>query len=194
MGNRILILDEPTSVLTPDEADQVLGRLREMTRAGTLSVLLITHKLREVKAFAEVVSVLRRGRLVGEANIDDMTSEKLAELMVGQSEFPKPAQRVAVSDENTRLRIDALCAEDDRAVLAISDLSLAVRSGEILGVAGVSEMVSASSSRFLPGRGSPSAALSSSTGALSRDPGRNAQARGYPAFRRSRWTTPASVA
>ncbi len=76
LGNRILILDEPTSVLTPDEADQVLGRLREMTRAGTLSVLLITHKLREVKAFAEVVSVLRRGRLVGEANIDDIDTGK----------------------------------------------------------------------------------------------------------------------
>ena len=138
LGNRILILDEPTSVLTPDEADQVLGRLREMTRAGTLSVLLITHKLREVKAFAEVVSVLRRGRLVGEGNIDDMSSSKLAELMVGQSEFPKPAQRVAVSEKNTRLRIDALYAEDDRAMQAVSDLSLAVRSGEILGVAGVS--------------------------------------------------------
>jgi general nucleoside transport system ATP-binding protein len=138
LGNRILILDEPTSVLTPDEADQVLGRLREMTRAGKLSVLLITHKLREVKAFAERVSVLRRGQLVGEANIDDITSEKLAELMVGRIELTKPAQRIVVSNESTPLRIDALCAEDDRAVQAVSDLSLVVRSGEILGVAGVS--------------------------------------------------------
>ena len=65
LESRMLILDEPTTVLTPDEADQVLGLLREMTKAGELSVVLITHKLREVMAFAEQVTVLRRGRLVG---------------------------------------------------------------------------------------------------------------------------------
>jgi len=138
LGSRILILDEPTSVLTPDEADQVLGRLRELSQARALSVLLITHKLREVKAFAEVVSVLRRGRLVGQANAGDVTSEQLAELMVGRSELTKPAERVAISAENVRLRIEALCADNDRGARAVSNLSLMVRSGEILGIAGVS--------------------------------------------------------
>ena len=138
LGNRIVILDEPTSVLTPDEADQVLGRLRELTRAGALSVLLITHKLREVKTFAEVVSVLRHGRLVGEANTSEITSDQLAELMVGRSTFAKPAERVAISGGNVRLRIDALCANDDRGSQAVSNLSLIVRSGEIVGIAGIS--------------------------------------------------------
>src|SRR5262249_21596784 len=138
LGSRILILDEPTSVLTPDEADQVLGRLRELTQARVLSVLLITHKLREVKAFAEVVSVLHRGRLVGHAKARDVTSEQLAELMVGRSELTKPAERVATSDGNVRLRIEALSVDDDRGARAVSNLSLMVRAGEILGVAGVS--------------------------------------------------------
>jgi simple sugar transport system ATP-binding protein len=138
LGSRILILDEPTSVLTPDEADQVLGRLRELAQAGALSVLLITHKLREVKAFAEVVSVLRRGRLVGQFKAEDVTSEQLAELMVGRSELARPAERVATSDGNVRLRIEALCADDDRGARVVSDLSLTVRSGEVVGIAGVS--------------------------------------------------------
>jgi general nucleoside transport system ATP-binding protein len=138
LRSRILILDEPTSVLTPNEADQVLGRLRELTQAGVLSVLLITHKLREVKTFAEVVSVLRRGRLVGQAKAGDVTPEQFAELMVGRSELTKPAERVVTSGENVRLQIEALCADDDRGAPAVSNLSLLVRSGEILGIAGVS--------------------------------------------------------
>ena len=101
-------------------------------------MLLITHKLREVKAFAEVVSILRRGRLVGEANAHDITSDKLAELMVGRSKFAKSAERLAVADGSIRLRIDALCADDDRGTQAVSDLSLTVQSGEIVGIAGVS--------------------------------------------------------
>ncbi len=65
LGRRFLILDEPTSVLTPDEADEVLGHVRGLCEAGEISVLMITHKFREVTAFADEVSVLRRGRLVG---------------------------------------------------------------------------------------------------------------------------------
>src|SRR5262245_62295251 len=65
LRRRFMILDEPTSVLTPAEADQVLGMLRAMTRAGQVTVLMITHKLREVMAFADDVAVLRRGKLVG---------------------------------------------------------------------------------------------------------------------------------
>ena len=138
LGSRILILDEPTTVLTPDEADQVLGLLREMTNAGKLSVLLITHKLREVMAFAEAVTVLRRGHLVGEGSVRNTQSAELAELMVGSSELAKPAKRAAFYDGDVRLRIEMLCAEDDRGVRAVSELSLSVRSSEIVGIAGVS--------------------------------------------------------
>jgi ABC-type uncharacterized transport system ATPase subunit len=138
LGSRILILDEPTTVLTPDEADQVLGLLREMTNAGELSVLLITHKLREVMAFAEAVTVLRRGQLVGEGTVRNISSVELAELMVGSSELAKPAKRVAFSDGDVPLRIEKLCAQDDRGARAVSELSLSVRSSEIVGIAGVS--------------------------------------------------------
>jgi len=76
--------------------------------------------------------------LVGHVKAGDVTSEQLAELMVGRSELTKPAERVATSDGNVRLRIEALCVDDDRGVRAVSNLSLMVRAGEILGVAGVS--------------------------------------------------------
>merc|ERR1739841_481865 len=69
LGRRFLILDEPTSVLTPDEADEVLGHVRKLCEAGNLSVLMITHKFREVTAFADEVSVLRRGKHVGSGRV-----------------------------------------------------------------------------------------------------------------------------
>src|SRR3978361_1081097 len=69
LGSKIVILDEPTSVLTPDEADNVLGLLREMAKRGELSVLMITHKFREVVGFADQVTVLRRGRVAGVGNV-----------------------------------------------------------------------------------------------------------------------------
>ena len=75
---RILILDEPTSVLTPAEADEILGLLHQMSRAGDLSVLLITHKFREVMRFAEEVTVLRRARVAGRGRIAELTPKDLA--------------------------------------------------------------------------------------------------------------------
>ena len=81
---RLLILDEPTSVLTPQEADEVLGALRERAHAGQCSIVLITHKFREVNAYADDVSVLRRGRLVMSARVADTPVDALAEAMVGE--------------------------------------------------------------------------------------------------------------
>src|SRR5450432_2106760 len=83
LGNRIVILDEPTSVLTPDEADNVLGMLREMTRTGELSVLMITHKFREVMRFCDEVTVLRKGRFAGAGKVSELTTAQMAEMMVG---------------------------------------------------------------------------------------------------------------
>ena len=84
-----MILDEPTSVLTPAEADEVLGMLKAMTRDGVVTVLMITHKFREVMAFADAVTVLRRGRLAGEGRVAELTPATLAEMMVGAREIPQ---------------------------------------------------------------------------------------------------------
>lgn len=135
---RILILDEPTSVLTPVEADEVLSLLKEMTRTKRLSVLLITHKMREVTAFAEDVTVLRHGRMTGAGRASEIGSSQLTELMVGADDLAPPANRSAKSVEEIRLRVDGLCAENDRGHTAISDVSFEVRAGEIVGIAGVS--------------------------------------------------------
>jgi simple sugar transport system ATP-binding protein len=81
---RLLILDEPTSVLTPQEADEVLGALRARAHSGACSIVLITHKFREVTAYADDVSVLRRGRLVMSARVAETSADILAEAMVGE--------------------------------------------------------------------------------------------------------------
>src|SRR4029450_9934838 len=84
-----MIWAERTSVLTPAEADEVLGMLRAMTRDGILTVLMITHKFREVMAFADAVSVLRRGTLAGEGRVAELTPAAMAEMMVGAREIPQ---------------------------------------------------------------------------------------------------------
>src|SRR5438093_9053769 len=83
LRRRFMILDEPTSVLTPAEADEVLGMLKAMAGRGEVTVLMITHKFREVMAFADTVSVLRRGRYAGGGPVSEMTPARLAEMMVG---------------------------------------------------------------------------------------------------------------
>jgi len=138
---RFTILDEPTSVLTPQEADEVLGLLKDMARANEVTVLMITHKFREVMAFADRVSVLRRGRLAGEGRVRDLTPAAMAEMMVGSRDIPAvEAQRSAPSApaKNVRLSIRRLTVEGDTGLPAVSDVSLDIRAGEIIGVAGVS--------------------------------------------------------
>ena len=140
LRRRFMILDEPTSVLTPQEADEVLGLLRDMVRAGDISVLLITHKFREVMAFADRVSVLRRGRMVGEGDVADLDPAQLAHMMMGDREVAEPPQRQAqtVVRDEVRLSIRDLRVNDDAGLLAVDVAALDVRAGEIVGVAGVS--------------------------------------------------------
>ncbi len=138
LASRILILDEPTSVLTPGEADEILGLLHEMAGASRLSVLMITHKLREVVAFADEVTVLRRGRVVGRGRMEALTAQDLATMMIGESGLPPPAQRVAHEAGQVRLRLDRLCVDDDKGHRAVVNVSLSVHAGEIVGIAGVS--------------------------------------------------------
>jgi general nucleoside transport system ATP-binding protein len=141
LRRRFMILDEPTSVLTPAESDEVLGMLRAMTRAGDMTVLMITHKLREVMAFADEVAVLRRGRLVGKGRTAELTPAVMAQLMVGTREIPQShAKKTATPSDGGApgLVVRDLRIEDDAGRVAVDGLSLAVRGGEIVGVAGVS--------------------------------------------------------
>ncbi len=105
LRRRFMILDEPTSVLTPAEADEVLGMLHGMARAGDVTVLMITHKFREVMAFADAVSVLRRGRLAGEGRVADLDPAALAEMMVGTREIPQAHGKETGARRSTEPRL-----------------------------------------------------------------------------------------
>lgn len=149
---RLLILDEPTSVLTPQEADEVLGHVREFAKSGLCTVLIITHKFREVMAYADSVTVLRRGKAVHHCQVADTNPARLAAAMMGEGEAPPPAEgdtaaptgralhamQPTAANAAIALQVEGLRALGDRGTLAVHDLSLSVRSGEILGVAGVS--------------------------------------------------------
>ena len=139
---RLLILDEPTSVLTPQEADEVLGLLRDRAHAGECSIVLITHKFREVTAYADDVSVLRKGKLVAAHRVDETTPQQLAAEMVGgegdaKREFAAP-QRAERERGEARLQVKSLVVDGDRGQVAVAGLSVNVHAGEIVGIAGVS--------------------------------------------------------
>lgn len=134
---RILILDEPTAVLTPQEADALFSTLRTMAAEGR-TVIFISHKLHEVKAVADRVTVLRGGRKIATLATADASSRELAALMVGREvELAKRVVRTAPPGERAALTVDGLCVPGDRGEEAVRDLALTVREGEILGVAGV---------------------------------------------------------
>ena len=138
LGSSIVILDEPTSVLTPAEADDVLGLLRGMAQEGRLTILMISHKFREVMAFADEVTVLRRGKPAGSGRVADLTPELMARMMVGDEPSRASGTREAGASESIVLEIDALSAEDDLGTPAVTKFSLKVKAGEIVGIAGVS--------------------------------------------------------
>jgi general nucleoside transport system ATP-binding protein len=140
LRRKVLILDEPTSVLTPAEADEVLGMVRDMCQQGSLSALIITHKFREVMTFCDEVSVLRQGKLMGEGTVRDLTPKDMAEMMMGTATPPEQAARCSGQQaaSQPRLRIADLIAHDETGVEALSGLSLEVYSHEIVGIAGVS--------------------------------------------------------
>ncbi len=134
-GANILILDEPTSVLTPQEAE-ALFRVMAGLREGGKSLIFISHKLDEVLAICDRVAVLRRGQLVGEAPTQGATRESLAELMVGRSvNFAR--KRGAVTPGAPLLDVQGLSARNTRGLSALKDVSFTLRAGEVLGVAGV---------------------------------------------------------
>ena len=132
----IIILDEPTAVLTPQEIDELIEIIRTLKKEGK-TIVLITHKLKEIKAVADRCSVLRRGRYIGTVDITENTSEQeLATMMVGRpvrfdiEKSPCKPGEVALSIENLSVR-------DSIGTMKVKDLSLDVRKGEIVGIAGV---------------------------------------------------------
>ena len=135
-GARVLILDEPTGVLTPDETDQLFTVLRAIRDAGG-TVVLITHKLREVIAVCDTVSVMRHGRLAGQRSAADTTTGELAELMVGRK-VGQPARPPPGTVGTPVLRAEGLGWTSPGGAVRLYNVDLELRAGEILGVAGVS--------------------------------------------------------
>ncbi len=131
----ILILDEPTAVLTPQEANELFRIMNDLTAQG-VSIIFITHKLKEVLAVADRVGVLRGGQYVGTADPKTATEASLAELMVGRKVILQVDKSRANPGEVV-LKIENLEVKDDRDQIAVEGLNLEVRAGEILGVAGV---------------------------------------------------------
>ncbi|MBK8904606.1 MAG: ABC transporter ATP-binding protein [Anaerolineaceae bacterium] len=131
----ILILDEPTAVLTPQEATELFRIMRELTERG-VSIIFITHKLKEVLAVADNIAVLRGGRMVGTADPKTATQATLAELMVGRKVILQ-VEKDAPQPQEVVLSVRNLEVLDDRRHTAVKDVDLEVRAGEIVGIAGV---------------------------------------------------------
>ncbi|MEM8505220.1 MAG: ABC transporter ATP-binding protein [Cyanobacteria bacterium P01_D01_bin.1] len=151
LKHRILILDEPTSVLTPAEAKEMLGLLRQEVLKGELSILLITHKFKEVLAFADEVTILRKGERVGQGSVSELSVSDMSKMMLGDAETAaveklSTVDRTQNSQTDTQptssgtpvLSINGLTAYRDNGLVAVSGVSLTVNGGEIVGIAGVS--------------------------------------------------------
>ncbi len=134
-GAEILILDEPTGVLTPAEADHLFRILQQLKEQGK-TIILITHKLREIMAVTDDVSVMRQGQMVATRKTSETTVEELAELMVGRRVLLR-VEKDPPNPGEFKLSVKGLTVRDSRGVVMVDDVSLDVRAGEIVGIAGV---------------------------------------------------------
>ena len=134
-GAHVIILDEPTAVLVPQEVDALFENLRDLRKHGA-SVLFISHKLDEVLAIADDITVMRRGTTVGEAEPGKTTKRQLAELMVG-SELPSPEATERTVTEVVQLSLDGVTLTDEFGRNLLTDISFDIHQGEVLGIAGV---------------------------------------------------------
>ncbi len=134
-GAEVIILDEPTAVLTPQETREMFGIMKSLA-AQNKSIIFITHKLNEVMETANRATVLRRGKAVGTVKISETSPARLAEMMVGRQVLLDIKRNDAHPGENV-LRVVSVSAQNDRKLKAVDEVSLNVRSGEILGIAGV---------------------------------------------------------
>ena len=134
-GADMLILDEPTAVLTPQEIEDLIKIIRNLTKEGK-SVIIITHKLKEIKAIADHCTVIRRGKYIDTVKVDDVTEDDLATMMVGR-EVNFKVDKEEAQPQGTVLKINDLVVKDSRKISAVDGLSLEVRAGEIVGIAGI---------------------------------------------------------
>jgi len=132
----ILILDEPTAVLAPQQAEQLFRLIRRFAQEGR-SIIFISHKLKEIKAVADRITVLRDGQVIGTVDAADAQPSQLAEMMVGRTVFLERRSRPPRESEQAVLEIEDLNCLNDRGLPALKDLNLTIRAGEIVGVAGV---------------------------------------------------------
>src|SRR5680860_900305 len=130
-----LILDEPTAVLTPDEIDDLFKVIETLTASG-VSIIFISHKLKEVMAIADRITVLRRGEVVGSTTPEETNEQQLAEMMVGRS-VQLTVDKAPAHPGDIVLEVSDLEVLDDRMQRAVRGVGFAVRSGEILAIAGV---------------------------------------------------------
>ncbi len=133
---KLLVLDEPTSVLTPDEGEQLFRAIRTLTQEGR-SVIFISHKLSEVLEITDRITVIRDGRVVGTVPTKDATQLELARMMVGRPVMMERKPRPVVMKKEPVLVMENVSANDDRGLPALRNFNLTVHSGEIVGVAGV---------------------------------------------------------
>ncbi len=132
---KILVLDEPTAVLTPQETDELMQIMRDLATAGT-SIIFITHKLREVQAVSNKITVIRQGKVVGQAK-PTSTAGELATMMVGREVDLKVDKSAAKLSGDYTLSVEDIHVEDDRKQLAVNGVTLSVQAGEVLAIAGV---------------------------------------------------------
>ena len=134
-GADILIFDEPTAVLTPQEIDELMSVIRNLTKEGK-TIILITHKLKEIKASSDRCTIIRRGVKIGTVNVKDVSEQDLATMMVGKS-VNFAVEKKAKKFGDTIFEINDLIVKDNRGINAVEGLNLKVKEGEILGIAGI---------------------------------------------------------
>lgn len=135
-GADILILDEPTAVLTPQETEELFEVIRRIVREKQMTVIIITHKLYEVMAISDRVGVMRQGRLVGLEKTSDINEKILASMMVGRPVLFDKLEKTGTPGE-VIIKAEALCIGDNRGLEAVRCISLEVRAGEVLGIAAI---------------------------------------------------------
>lgn len=134
-GAEILIFDEPTAVLTPQEIEELITIMHELTKEGK-SIILITHKLDEIKKVADRCTVIRRGKVIGTVDVAKVSSQELADMMVGRSVSFKTPKKPA-NPQEVVLKVSDLHVKDSRGLEAVKGLDLEVHAGEVLGIAGI---------------------------------------------------------
>ena len=146
-GADILIFDEPTAVLTPQEIDELMVIMRHLASEGK-SIILITHKLDEIKAVADQVTVIRRGKSIDSFPVAGVSSQELADIMVGRSVSLYATEKSPARPKGTVISLDHVTVKDSRGLTAVKDLRLDIHAGEVVGLAGIdgngqSELISA---------------------------------------------------